>query len=217
MTLNKWLILEQYSLGFNYLHIPTHQFSQGLKTHTGNKILSLYTTSQIINIRSWNNLPKRFYSRQKQEILLDLCNLLMTSKPDSLHNANSNCWKHGLDHEAITSKIQSESCSVLCDSLRPHGLYIYIQSMEFSRPEYQSGQPFPSPGIFPTHGQNPGLPHCRQILYQLSHKGSPQKFKETQYSLHRHPKSNQTKFKNANKKYFRSLKRCILYYYSRTL
>ena len=28
-------------------------------------------------------------------------------------------------------------------------------------------------GIFPTQGLNPGLPHCRQILYQLSHKGSP--------------------------------------------
>ena len=28
-------------------------------------------------------------------------------------------------------------------------------------------------GIFPTQGLNPGLPHCRQILYQLSYKGSP--------------------------------------------
>ena len=28
-------------------------------------------------------------------------------------------------------------------------------------------------GIFPTQGLNPGLPHCRLILYQLSHKGSP--------------------------------------------
>ena len=28
-------------------------------------------------------------------------------------------------------------------------------------------------GIFPTQGSNPGLPHCRQILSQLSHKGSP--------------------------------------------
>ena len=27
-------------------------------------------------------------------------------------------------------------------------------------------------GIFPTQGVNQGLPHCRQILYQLSHKGS---------------------------------------------
>ena len=28
-------------------------------------------------------------------------------------------------------------------------------------------------GIFPTQGPNPGLPHCRRILYQLSHQGSP--------------------------------------------
>ena len=28
-------------------------------------------------------------------------------------------------------------------------------------------------GIFPTQGSNPGFPHCRQVLYQLSHKGSP--------------------------------------------
>ena len=29
-----------------------------------------------------------------------------------------------------------------------------------------------SRGIFPTQGLNPGLLHCRQIWYQLSHKGS---------------------------------------------
>ena len=28
-------------------------------------------------------------------------------------------------------------------------------------------------GIFPTQGLNPGLPHCRWILYLLSHQGSP--------------------------------------------
>ena len=28
-------------------------------------------------------------------------------------------------------------------------------------------------GIFPTQGSNPGLSHCRQVLYQLSHQGSP--------------------------------------------
>ena len=30
-------------------------------------------------------------------------------------------------------------------------------------------------GIFPTQGPNPGLPHCRQILYQLSHQRNPRK------------------------------------------
>ena len=51
-----------------------------------------------------------------------------------------------------------------------------IQSMEFCRPEYWSGQPFPFQGIFLTQGSNPDLPHCRWILYQLSHKGSPMKW-----------------------------------------
>ena len=32
-------------------------------------------------------------------------------------------------------------------------------------------------GIFPTEGSNPGLPHCRQILYQLNHKESLDTFK----------------------------------------
>ena len=51
-------------------------------------------------------------------------------------------------------------------------------SMGFSRQEYCSGLPFPSEdlegqGIFLTQGSNVGLSHCRQTLYHLSHKGSP--------------------------------------------
>ena len=48
-----------------------------------------------------------------------------------------------------------------------------IQSLEFSRPEFWSGSHSLLQGIFPTQGLNPGLPHCRRILYQLSHQGSP--------------------------------------------
>ena len=43
-------------------------------------------------------------------------------------------------------------------------------SMEFSRPEYWSRQPFPSPGDLPAQGWNPGLLHCRRILYRPSHQ-----------------------------------------------
>ena len=39
-----------------------------------------------------------------------------------------------------------EPGALVSDSLRPHGLYWTIQSMEFSRLEYWSGLPFPSPG-----------------------------------------------------------------------
>ena len=47
-----------------------------------------------------------------------------------------------------------------------------IQSLEFPRPEYWSGSLSLLQGIFPTQGSNPRLPHCRWILYQLTHKGS---------------------------------------------
>ena len=46
-------------------------------------------------------------------------------------------------------------------------------SMGFSRQEYWSGLPLPSPGDLPDPGWNSGLLHCRQMLYHLSHQGSP--------------------------------------------
>ena len=46
-------------------------------------------------------------------------------------------------------------------------------SMEFSRQEYWSGSPFPSPGDLPNSGIEPGLPHCRRIIYRLSHQEGP--------------------------------------------
>ena len=45
-------------------------------------------------------------------------------------------------------------------------------SMGFSRQGYWSRLPFLLQGIFPTQGSNPGLPHCWQKLYHLSHQGS---------------------------------------------
>ena len=42
-------------------------------------------------------------------------------------------------------------------------------SMGFSRQEYWSGLPFPSPGDLPDPEIEPGLLHCRQKLYHLSH------------------------------------------------
>ena len=43
-------------------------------------------------------------------------------------------------------------------------------SMGFSRQEYWSGLPCPLPGDLPDPGIKPGLLHCRQILYHLSHQ-----------------------------------------------
>ena len=64
----------------------------------------------------------------------------------------------------------SESHSVVSDSFWPHGLY-----SPWNSPGQNTGVGSLSllQGIFPTQGSNPGLLHCGQILYQLSHKGSP--------------------------------------------
>ena len=48
--------------------------------------------------------------------------------------------------------------------------------MGFSKLECWSGLPFPSPGDLPDPGSNPGLLHCRQILYHLSHQRSLNKW-----------------------------------------
>ena len=62
-----------------------------------------------------------------------------------------------------------ESLSVVSNSLRPHGLYSLWNS---TGQNTEVGSHFLLQGTFPTQGSNPGIPHCRQILYQLSHKGS---------------------------------------------
>ena len=56
------------------------------------------------------------------------------------------------------------------NSLQPYGLY-----GPWNSPGQNTGVGSLSllQGIFPTQGSNPGLLHCRQILYQLSHQGSP--------------------------------------------
>ena len=63
---------------------------------------------------------------------------------------------------------ESESHSVLSDSLRPHGLCSPRDS-----PGQNTGVGSLSllQEIFPTQGLNPGLPDYRQILYQLKDKG----------------------------------------------
>ena len=64
----------------------------------------------------------------------------------------------------------SASHSVVSDSLWSHGLYSLWNS-----PGQNTGVGSLSllQGIFPTQGSNSRLLHCRWILYQLSHKGSP--------------------------------------------
>ena len=65
---------------------------------------------------------------------------------------------------------ESESRSVVSNFLQPNGLY-----SPWDSPGQNTGVGNLSlfQGISPTQGSNPGLLHCRRILYQLSHKGNP--------------------------------------------
>ena len=66
--------------------------------------------------------------------------------------------------------LDSERHSVVSDSLRLNG-----QHSPWNAPDQNTrvGSLSLLQWIFPTQGSNPGFTHCRWILHQLSHKGSP--------------------------------------------
>ena len=69
-------------------------------------------------------------------------------------------------------KSESISCSVVFNSMQPHGAHQAPLSMDFSRQDTGVGSHSLLQWIFPTQGLKLGLLHCRQSLYLLSHQGS---------------------------------------------
>ena len=88
----------------------------------------------------------------------------------------STLWSSFLETIAFLSSLEksdmfeSESHSVMSNSLWPHRSY-----SPWNSPGQNTGMASHSllQRIFPTQGSNPGLPHCRRILYHLSNWGSP--------------------------------------------
>ena len=71
----------------------------------------------------------------------------------------------------------------MSDSLQPHELY----SPWNSRGQNNGVDSFSLlQGIFPTHRWNSGLPHCRRVLNQMSHKGSPRILEWVAYHFSSH-------------------------------
>ena len=62
-------------------------------------------------------------------------------------------------------------CLFMSDSLRPHGLWPTRLLGSWDSPGKNTGMGCYAllQGIFPTQRSNPGLLHCRGILYHLSH------------------------------------------------
>ena len=90
----------------------------------------------------------------------------------------SSCPLHRWCHPAISSSNTLlkwsevvQSCPILCDPMDSslpgsavHGIF-QARILEWGAISFFRG-------IFPTRGSNPGLLHCRQTLYHLSHQGS---------------------------------------------
>ena len=120
---------------------------------------TLLTCSQRQISRLWMILHKLNFlwikDRQFHETGFD-CGVQVLSKLLTLHL-----------NDSFRTRLEKKWKS---DSLLPHGLYSL-----WNYPGQNTGVGGLSllQGILPTQGLNPGLQHCRQILYQLSHKGSP--------------------------------------------
>ena len=71
----------------------------------------------------------------------------------------------------IVMCLVAQSCPILCDPMdcSPPGSSVHGDS-----PVKNTGVGCHAllQEVFPAKGLNPGLPHCRQILYQLSYQGS---------------------------------------------
>ena len=102
------------------------------------------------------------------------CRRRFLARPDSkMAHANPG-ERHGL-WPFILLLSESVSRPVVSDSLQPHdcglpgsSVHGILQAIILEWVAISSSR-----GIFLTQGSNPGLPHCRQILYYVSHHASP--------------------------------------------
>ena len=66
----------------------------------------------------------------------------------------------------MVRSLVAQLCPTLCDPWT-------IQSMEFSRPEYWQGSPFPSPGDLPNPGIQPRSPALQADSLPTEPQGKP--------------------------------------------
>ena len=122
---------------------------------------------------------------------------------DSMHMGLGELWELVMDREAWRAEVHKELDTT--EQLNSLNIYIYIcvcvkvnvpvtqsrptlcDPMDCSPPGSSVHGDYPGKntgvyshsllqGIFPTQSLNPGLLHCRLILYHLSHQGRPHKY-----------------------------------------
>ena len=76
-----------------------------------------------------------------------------------------------LQKEEVKESEVAQLCSTLCDPMDSPCTKL-LRPWDFLGKSTGVGCHFLFQGIFPIQGSNPGLPHCRQMLYRLRHQGS---------------------------------------------
>ena len=150
--------------GFCHIWIPNY----GLITR------SLYEKVE----RKKNHDPFQWNSGCKgtfQELKKQLLQVPITALPDLTKFFNLYVIESRVTALWVKVKV-AQSCLTLCDPM--DGLHSPWNSPGQNT---EVGSLSLLQGIFPTQGSNPGLPHCRWILYQLRHKESPRKLEWVTY------------------------------------
>ena len=84
-------------------------------------------------------------------------------------------FKAGLSNAKVKVKVKSLSRVRLFATPWAVPCTRLLHSWHFLGKSSEVGCHFLLQGIFPTQGSNPGLSHCRQMLYHLSHQAEPKK------------------------------------------
>ena len=116
-------------------------------------------------------LLRSIYSKKMKTGWKDVCSCVHCS---DVHNSQD---------------LGKSKCSPMCEnhSVMSNSLWLHRLYSPWNSPDQNTGvgSLFLLQRISPTQGLKPGLPHCRWVLYQLSHKGSPRVLERVAYPFSR--------------------------------
>ena len=133
-------------------------------------MLGLYQTGNMYGDYNSKVVPQIFIPWNIMEEPKEVMTRLYVLKIRALSEI-SQIWERQILYD-LTYMLVTQSCPTLCDPVdwSPPGSSVHDHSPGKNT---RVGSHFLLQGIFPTQGLNPDLPHCKQILYRISHQGSP--------------------------------------------
>ena len=142
-----------------HFHRCTSSSSQTIKIYVSLLTPLLYILTLCMNRRVTWSLFGKYASLNHLFFLIFRSILLFVSFPPT--------YKKLLIFPTVCVKVKVKSLSRVQLFVNP----MYQSPMGFSRQEYWSGLPFPSPGDLPNPGIEPRSPTLQAALYPLSHQG----------------------------------------------